>query len=129
MITESVAFGSDQPKEAGLIRQQAELVITAISSLAGMVATSALFSNYSRLLTYGGWGHTAFVRSACVTEHVIAYLLEGTLPPEGTVCPANPNPFLASSPAARVASVSATRVGAGEPLVGLPPPSPALRGP
>ena len=52
----------------------------------------------SRLLSYAGWGHTAYDRSAC-TAHVDAYLVDGTLPPRRTVCPANPNPFL-SPPAA-----------------------------
>ncbi|MCW2761359.1 MAG: Alpha/beta hydrolase fold, partial [Marmoricola sp.] len=32
--------------------------------------------------------------SDCVTQDVNAYLLNGTLPAKGTVCPANPNPFL-----------------------------------
>lgn len=48
----------------------------------------------SRLLTYAGWGHTAYNRSACASDYVNKYLLNGALPPVGTVCPANPNPFL-----------------------------------
>ncbi|GGU24762.1 alpha/beta hydrolase [Lentzea flava] len=48
----------------------------------------------SRLLAYAGWGHTAYGLSKCATDHTNAYLLNGTLPPVGTVCPANPNPFL-----------------------------------
>ena len=47
----------------------------------------------SRLLAYAGWGHTAYRRSACATRFVSAYLLTLALPPEGQVCPANPNPF------------------------------------
>ncbi|SEQ21547.1 alpha/beta hydrolase [Lentzea albida] len=54
----------------------------------------------SRLLAYAGWGHTAYGVSRCATEHTNAYLLEGTLPPVGTVCPANPNPFLPTAAAA-----------------------------
>jgi len=50
----------------------------------------------SRLLAYAGWGHTAYGVSQCATDHTNAYLLNGTLPPVGTVCPANPNPFLPS---------------------------------
>lgn len=50
----------------------------------------------SRLLAYAGWGHTAYGVSKCATDHTNAYLLNGTLPPVGTVCPANPNPFLPS---------------------------------
>jgi pimeloyl-ACP methyl ester carboxylesterase len=48
----------------------------------------------SRLLSYAGWGHTAFGRSGCTTDYITAYLLDGSLPPAGTVCPANPNPFV-----------------------------------
>jgi hypothetical protein len=65
----------------------------------------------SRLLTYAGWGHTAYGRSACSTTHIDRYLLTGALPPRGTICPANPNPFLA---AATQRSTTPT------PLIGLP---------
>ncbi|WP_338846059.1 alpha/beta hydrolase [Massilia sp. W12] len=51
----------------------------------------------SRLLSYAGWGHCAYGRNACVREYVNQYLLEGRLPPAGTVCAANPNPFLPQS--------------------------------
>ncbi|MET8758061.1 alpha/beta hydrolase [Lentzea sp. NPDC004782] len=54
----------------------------------------------SRLLAYAGWGHTAYGRSKCASDHTNAYLLNGTLPPVGTVCPANPNPFLPTAAAA-----------------------------
>ncbi|PWK81170.1 alpha/beta hydrolase family protein [Lentzea atacamensis] len=53
----------------------------------------------SRLLAYAGWGHTAYGLSKCATDHTNAYLLNGTLPPVGTVCPANPNPFLPATAA------------------------------
>lgn len=77
---------------------------------AGAVASDRLLRN-SRLLSYAGWGHTAYGRSACVTGHVDSYLLRGALPARGTVCPANPNPFLPSA---------ARSPAAGQPLVGLP---------
>jgi pimeloyl-ACP methyl ester carboxylesterase len=76
----------------------------------GAVAVNHLLRN-SRLLSYAGWGHTAFQRSECVTNYVIEYLLDGSLPAEDTVCPANPNPFL-PSPA---------RSAAETPVLGLPP--------
>jgi pimeloyl-ACP methyl ester carboxylesterase len=60
---------------------------------AGAVTSARLLPN-SRLLSYAGWGHTAYGRSACVTAYVDAYLLDASLPPRGTVCPANANPFL-----------------------------------
>ena len=40
-----------------------------------------------RLLTYDGDGHTAYTRgSSCIDAAVDAYLVDGTLPAEGTVC-------------------------------------------
>ena len=47
----------------------------------------------SRLLAYAGWGHISYRRSQCAVDAIHAYLLDGTLPAAGTVCPANPNPF------------------------------------
>ena len=82
-----------------------------VTAHTGAVATDRLLRN-SRLLSYAGWGHTAYGRSACATEYIDAFLLDGSLPPAGTVCPANPNPFL---PSAARAAASAP------PLVGLPP--------
>lgn len=82
-----------------------------VTDYAGAQASARLLKN-SRLLSYAGWGHTAYGRSACVTDHVNAYLIDGTLPPVATVCPANPNPFVPS--AQRTAATTA-------PLIGLPP--------
>ena len=82
-----------------------------ITAYAGAVASSKLLKE-SRLLSYAGWGHTAMGRSACVDQHVFRYLLRGTLPKEGTVCPANPNPF---------EIVATERVAKNVPLIGLPP--------
>ena len=40
-----------------------------------------------RLLTYVGTQHTAFLQGvACVDEAATAYLIDGTLPAEGTRC-------------------------------------------
>lgn len=64
-----------------------------ITDYLGAVASSENLGN-SRLLAYAGWGHTAYGRSACVTRYVDQYLLRRSLPEPGTVCPANPNPFL-----------------------------------
>jgi hypothetical protein len=41
----------------------------------------------SRLLTFDSTEHTAYTKSACIDRAVDAYLLRGTLPPTGTVCP------------------------------------------
>lgn len=84
-----------------------------ITSYDGAVATSKLLKN-SRLLSYAGWGHTAWGIDECATEHMARYLADGTLPPEGTVCPAPPNPFV---PTAALRSVRP----AGKPMVWQPP--------
>lgn len=86
---------------------------------AGAQASARLLRT-SRLLTYEGWGHTAFGRSACVTDAVVGYLVDGTLPAPGARCAANPNPFLLTS-----ARLSARSAG---PQVGLPPTWPVLAG-
>jgi pimeloyl-ACP methyl ester carboxylesterase len=86
----------------------------------GAVGTSRLLRG-SRLLSYAGWGHTAFDRSACATAYTAAYLYDGTLPPQGTVCPANPSPWAS----AEASSAFASKAAAPEqklPVNGLPPP-------
>lgn len=40
----------------------------------------------ARLLTFAAEGHTAFGRSRCARDAVVAYLVAGTLPPAGLVC-------------------------------------------
>jgi pimeloyl-ACP methyl ester carboxylesterase len=40
------------------------------------------------LLTYEGWGHVAYPRSACTRSGVDDYLLDLTIPAEGSSCPA-----------------------------------------
>jgi TAP-like protein len=82
-----------------------------VTAHTGAVASDRLLRR-SRLLSYAGWGHTAYGRNECTRNYVNAYLLDGSLPPVGTVCPANPNPFLPSAVRAAAAS---------PPLVGLPP--------
>lgn len=79
---------------------------------AGAQASAELLRN-SRLLSYAGWGHTAYGRSDCITGFVNQYLRDVTLPPAGTVCSANPSPFLAAAGAGRDAPDM--------PNVGLPP--------
>jgi pimeloyl-ACP methyl ester carboxylesterase len=57
----------------------------------------------ARLLTVDGYGHTVLLNpSACASRYVSDYLVDGTLPPEGTVCPQDQPPFTTSpSPATR----------------------------
>jgi len=58
----------------------------------GAVTVADLLPN-SRLLTVEGWGHTTLFLSQCATQAVSDYLLDGTLPPEGTVCQQDFVPF------------------------------------
>lgn len=46
----------------------------------------------ARLLTSDSWGHTAYGVSDCVNDAVANYLLNGALPPEGSIC-AGDQPF------------------------------------
>ena len=50
----------------------------------GAQTVASLLPN-SRLLTVAGWGHTTLFLSAQATEAAIRYLVDGTLPPPGTV--------------------------------------------
>jgi pimeloyl-ACP methyl ester carboxylesterase len=48
----------------------------------------------ARLLTVDGYGHGVLVNhSACATHYIGRYLIDKTLPPEGTVCQQNQPPF------------------------------------
>jgi pimeloyl-ACP methyl ester carboxylesterase len=60
----------------------------------GAVAASELLPN-SRLLSYAGWGHTAYIGAGnyCVDTHVTRYLLTGRVPAAGTVCQPEGSPF------------------------------------
>ena len=86
---------------------------------ASALATSKLLTN-SRLLSYAGWGHTAFGRNQCTTDLIVDYLVSRRLPAKDTVCPANANPF-ASATGLQAESL---RAPASMPKVGLPPPRP-----
>jgi len=76
----------------------------------GAVTASELLPN-SRLLTYAGWGHTAFSSAGnyCVDSHVTRYLVAGELPEAGTVCQPEGSPF---GPASPEAGSSAAQMGA-----------------
>ena len=48
----------------------------------------------ARLLTLDGYGHTALLNpSSCVNRYESRYFIEGTLPPRGTRCPQDGQPF------------------------------------
>ncbi|PBC76185.1 pimeloyl-ACP methyl ester carboxylesterase [Streptomyces sp. TLI_235] len=59
----------------------------------------------ARLLTNNGYGHTAlFNPTSCIQAHESRYLVDGTLPPPGTVCEADTSPFSRSKPHGGVAA-------------------------
>lgn len=73
------------------------------------VGSAELLPN-SRLLTSDNWGHTAYGTSDCVTTATDRYLLDGTLPGEGTVCVGDYQPFVAAdSEQSRRASAARTQ--------------------
>ena len=90
---------------------------TPVGANNGSAATTRVLKN-ARLLTYAGWGHCAMPRNnACVVGHMVRYLATGALPPEGTICPANPNPFLPVVAAGAATDGSRVPAAAGLPAV------------
>jgi hypothetical protein len=63
----------------------------------------------SRLLSLNGWGHVSLFLSQCADEAVAAYLLDGTLPPEGTVCHQDLTPFADFGPSMAAAGTTRAR--------------------
>ena len=48
----------------------------------------------ARLLTVQGYGHTVFLNlSSCASAAQVAYLVDGVLPAQGTVCTQDTSPF------------------------------------
>ena len=73
----------------------------------GAETASKLLPN-SRLLSYAGWGHTAYLQAGnfCVDSLVTKYLLTSRVPPEGTVCQPEGSPFGPESASARDQAVT-----------------------
>lgn len=71
----------------------------------GALRVADLLPN-SRLLTVNGWGHATLFLSQCADQAVSDYLVDGTLPLEGTVCNQDWVPFNGTSTA--VAAPEAT---------------------
>jgi hypothetical protein len=63
----------------------------------------------SRLLSMNGWGHVSLFLSQCADEAVAAYLLDGTLPPEGKTCDQDLTPFEDFGPSMAAASTTRAR--------------------
>ena len=59
----------------------------------GAIAMSRQLAR-SRLLTLDGYGHTALLNpSSCINRHESRYFINGTLPPKGTRCAQDAQPF------------------------------------
>jgi len=70
----------------------------------GAQTVAGLLPN-SRLLSYAGWGHTAYGGlSSCIDNAVNGYLLSGTLPAAGTVCQPELDPFAPLPPTSATAA-------------------------
>ena len=67
----------------------------------GALTVAGLLPN-SRLLTVDGWGHTTLFLSQCADQAISTYLLDGTLPDEGTVCAQDWIPFNGATAAVEV---------------------------
>jgi pimeloyl-ACP methyl ester carboxylesterase len=63
-----------------------------VTPYAGAKALADELGN-ARLLTLEGWGHGAFFESTCAMEAEVRYLVNLTLPAEGTVCTPDVRPF------------------------------------
>ena len=64
----------------------------------------------SRLLTLDGWGHPTILNSPCVDEATDRYLIDGALPPPGSVCPSDLRPF-GPPPSPRLETLTGPRYG------------------
>jgi pimeloyl-ACP methyl ester carboxylesterase len=53
----------------------------------------------ARLLTVAGYGHVSYGQSGCARAAVDQYLVDGALPPEGSICDSDIKPFDAPPPA------------------------------
>jgi pimeloyl-ACP methyl ester carboxylesterase len=62
---------------------------------------------HARLLTIDGWGHGYYLagKSTCADDAAAAYVIDGRLPAEGTVCPEDAPPF-GDQPAATARAVA-----------------------
>lgn len=73
------------------------LVVGSVGDPSTPYSASVLMANElanARLLTQDGGGHTALInKSDCTDGHIDAYLTTGELPPVGTVCAQNEQPF------------------------------------
>jgi pimeloyl-ACP methyl ester carboxylesterase len=85
----------------------------------GAVKASTLLPN-SRLLSYAGWGHTAFLSgNYCIDANVVRYVVTLKTPRKGTVCQPTSQPFEAE-PSALAAQKAKAAAMMGLPLMPMP---------
>jgi pimeloyl-ACP methyl ester carboxylesterase len=73
----------------------------------GAQTVASLLPN-SRLVSLNGWGHVSLFLSQCMDQTVANYLLDGRLPPEGTVCNQDLVPFVDFGPSQVAQSFTAS---------------------
>ena len=76
----------------------------------GAQTVAGLLPN-SRLVSLHGWGHVSLFLSQCMDQTVASYLLDGSLPPEGTVCNQDLTPFLDFGPSGSLQGAALMRAG------------------
>jgi hypothetical protein len=76
----------------------------------GAQTVAGLLPN-SRLVSLHGWGHVSLFLSQCMDQTVADYLLNGTLPPEGTVCDQDLTPFVDFGPSGLQSAAASMRAG------------------
>ena len=81
---ETRAKGSDPILVVG-IKGDIQTLYSWAQSLAGQL-------DNGHLLTVEGYGHGAFNRNTCATTAITGFLVNGTMPDEGTTCAADPQP-------------------------------------
>ena len=81
---ETHAEGSDPILVVG-ITGDAQTLYSWSQSLAGQL-------DNGHLLTVEGYGHVAFSKNTCATTAITGFLVNGTMPDEGTTCAADPQP-------------------------------------
>jgi pimeloyl-ACP methyl ester carboxylesterase len=82
----------------------------------GAQTVAGLLPN-SRLLSLNGWGHVSLFLSQCADQAVSAYLMDGSLPPEGMVCNQDLTPFVDFGPSTNLGNAALMRAGLAAGLV------------
>lgn len=75
---------------------------------AGAQIVAGLLPN-SQLVSLNGWGHVSLFLSQCMDQTVADYLLNGNLPPDGTVCNQDLTPFVDFGPSSAQSATALKR--------------------